>query len=90
MADFLNTHTSERTGIFISAEFLPKMDMTSNTDPFAVLYIKSLKDDLWKRAGHTEVIMDTQNPSWPIMFTMEYFFEMKQEIEVGLYPAFKT
>jgi len=85
MADFLNTHTSERTGIFISAEFLPKMDMTSNTDPFAVLYIKSLKDDLWKRAGHTEVIMDTQNPSWPIMFTMEYFFEMKQEIEVRIF-----
>lgn len=85
MADFLNTHTSERTGIFISARGLPKMDITSNTDPFAVLYIKSLKDDQWKRAGNTEVIMDTQNPDWPVMFTMEYFFEMKQEIEVRIF-----
>ncbi len=64
MADFLNTHTSERTGIFISARSLPKMDITSNTDSFAVLYIKSLKDDQWKRAGNTEVIRDSQNPDW--------------------------
>ncbi len=76
---------SEKVGIFVSAKGIPKMDMTSNTDPFAVLYIKDVRSGQWVKAGRTEVIMDTQSPEWPTQFILDYFFESVQEMCFRLY-----
>ncbi len=62
-----SNNLSEKIGIFVSARGLPKMDVTSNTDPFAVLYSKDPRmDPRDPRANQmfvqamTNAIQDTQ------------------------------
>ncbi len=53
----------DKVGIFLSASGLPKMDITSNTDAFAVLYFKNATGGFTK-CGETVTVMDSQNPAW--------------------------
>jgi hypothetical protein len=76
---------SEKVGLFLSASGLPKMDVTSNTDPFAVMFMKDRKTGQLVKCGRTDVIMDTQAPQWPTQFILEYFFEATQEITIRLF-----
>ena len=75
---------SEKVGLFLSASGLPKMDVTSNTDPFAVMFVKDRKTGQLVKCGRTDAIMDTQTPQWPTQFILEYFFEATQEITIRL------
>ncbi len=75
----------EKVGLFISARGLTKMDTFSNTDPFAVLYIKDLKTGNFVKAGRTATVMDTQSPDFATQFILDYFFESVQEIAIKLF-----
>jgi hypothetical protein len=48
------------------------MDITSNTDPFCIVYVKDPKTHQQDLLGHTSVIQDTNNPDWPDQLVMVY------------------
>ena len=75
--------------MFVSAKNLPNMDLTSKTDPFCVVDIKTVGNlpnvRPMERVGVSEVIMDTLNPQFAFAFEMNYHFEMSQDVVVTLY-----
>jgi len=73
-----------RIEIFLSARDLQKLDITSNTDAFAIISI-IYSDGSKETIGRTEVIYDTQNPEFNTQIAIDYFFEELQTIEVVLY-----
>jgi len=75
----------ERIGFFLSAKALTKLDLFSNSDPFAVVYTKDPKTGVQSRLGFSGVIMNTQNPEWPEQFIMNYHFESVQEITIKVF-----
>jgi Ca2+-dependent lipid-binding protein len=74
----------EKIGLSFSARHLPKLDTTSNTDPFLFCYLKNKQGQL-VTLGSTSVIMDNQNPDWPEMLRMDYKFEETQTVIVRAY-----
>lgn len=81
----IDTACFERIGLFFSARGLPKMDITSNTDPFCIVYTNDIKTNRQILLGHTSVIQDTNNPDWPDQLVMDYHFEAVQIITVKVY-----
>ena len=69
--------------MFITATGLPRMDLTSNTDPFAVLYCttRGIKEII----GITECIMDTQTPVWVTSVQLDFVRGTEQDIQVVVY-----
>lgn len=58
------------------------MDITSNTDPFCIVYVTDPKTQQQLLLGHTSVIQDTNNPDWPDQLVMDYHFEAIQKVTV--------
>ena len=65
------------------AEGLVKMDTFSKSDPFARLTFLTKTGE--SEIGRTEVIQDTQSPSWHTAITAAYVFEEVQTIKVEVY-----
>lgn len=59
--------------------------MFSETDAFAVVYIKDNETNGLDQVGITPVIKDTPNPNWSTCFTLDYLFEVVQEVTVRVY-----
>jgi hypothetical protein len=75
---------SMRVEFFLSAKGLPKLDLTSNTDPFAVVFFKNQNGE-FDEIGRTDVVMDTQEPVWTCQFLIDYKFEEVQQLRVEVY-----
>jgi Ca2+-dependent lipid-binding protein len=81
----------EKIGLFFSAQGLPKMDVTSQTDAFVVVYctkkspVANGTDSAPKLLGNTTVVKDSANPKWPDQLVIDYFFEAIQLITVKVY-----
>ena len=69
---------SMKVNLFISARALPDMDTFSKSDPVCVIFEK--KNGGWIKIGKTEQIKNNLNPDWRTSFTLDYFFEKKQEL----------
>jgi len=81
----IDSECFERIGFFLSARGLAKMDLTSNTDPFAVVYVTDKKTNQQVKLGSTGCLMDTLDPDWPQQFVINYYFESVQEVTIKIY-----
>jgi len=77
----------EKVDLFISARDLPKVQTLRNSEPspFAALFAKDIKTDKFVRFATTSVIKDSKNPDWILAITVDYLFEVIQEIIVKIY-----
>lgn len=68
----------------LSASKLRDLDVLSKSDPMAVVYAKKL-DGMLEELGRTEVIMNTLNPAWITKLTINYQFEIVQQLVFQIY-----
>mmetsp|Transcript_6824 Transcript_6824/g.8125 ORF Transcript_6824/g.8125 Transcript_6824/m.8125 type:complete len:125 (-) Transcript_6824:1224-1598(-) len=73
-----NTNLHERVNLFVSGRKLKNLDTFSKSDPICILYERH--GGRWVKIGKTEQIKDNLNPNWRTSFTMNYYFEKKQEL----------
>ena len=64
---------------------LPNLDTFTRTDGFVVLYHK--QGNMWKKLGHTEIIMDNLDPKWVKSFEVQYFFEKREFYKAVVYDV---
>ena len=62
--------------ISIACFDLPKMDMSSDSDPFVTIFQKD--GDSYTKIGQTEVKKNNNNPKFETVFQMKYYFEEEQ------------
>eukprot|EP01032_Pedospumella_encystans_P019324 gene19324-21973_t len=75
----------EKVDIFLCAKSLPKIPLLSETDAFAVVYMKDNQTGNLNQVGLTPVIKDTPNPVWSSAITLDYLFEITQEVTIRVY-----
>lgn len=61
--------------IYISCRNLVDLDVMGKSDPFAELFIKTEKENLWFSLGRSEVVWNDLNPDFTKIFRANYFFE---------------
>lgn len=84
----LDPNCYERVDLFISATDLPKMQMFSGSDCFAVIYMRDRVDfDKWHKLHTTQVKQDTQKPVWTDHFPIDYYFELDQKMKVKIFHS---
>jgi hypothetical protein len=76
----------EKVDIFLSARDLAQTQMLSKTDAFAVLFKKNGQTGQLERVGTTPVIKDTASPDWSKGFSMNYMFEVAQQVRIICCP----
>jgi len=81
----LDMNCCEKVSLFFNCKGLPKMDVTSNTDPFIVVYEEDPHNKKPMLLGNTSVIMDSQNPEWPDQLIINYKFEAIQKMTIKVY-----
>jgi len=80
----MDTEAFSKVTIRLSAKSLPNLDLTSKSDPFAVLYLETdggAKEEL----GRTEVIYDNLDPQWIKSINCTYHFESMQNLTIVVY-----
>ncbi|KAL7709253.1 copine i-like protein [Lotmaria passim] len=81
-----NTHTQVQ--LFFKCNKLLDADITSKSDPYVVVY--DLTGNGPKNAvGRTETIRNNLNPVFKTPVTVNYFFEMRQEIKLDIWDEDK-
>ncbi|XP_044498776.1 protein BONZAI 3-like [Mangifera indica] len=70
----------------LSASKLLDRDVTSKSDPMAVVYLKK-RDGTLEEIGRTEVIMNNLNPSWIEKISIAYQFEIVQILVFHVYDV---
>ncbi|CAI0383687.1 unnamed protein product [Linum tenue] len=70
----------------LSASKLLDRDITSKSDPMAVVYAKK-SDGKLEEVGRTEVILNSLNPSWISKVTIAYQFEMLQPLVIHIFDV---
>ncbi|KMT13538.1 hypothetical protein BVRB_4g083170 isoform A [Beta vulgaris subsp. vulgaris] len=68
----------------LSASKLLDLDITSKSDPMAVVYIKK-RDGSLEEIGRTEVILNNLNPAWIGKISIAYHFEIVQTLVFSIY-----
>ncbi|XWS64848.1 hypothetical protein CRYUN_Cryun05aG0039500 [Craigia yunnanensis] len=70
----------------ISASNLRDLDITSKSDPMAILYVKK-RDGTLEELGRTEVILNCLNPAWIEKINVAYQFEIIQNLVFHVYDV---
>ncbi|KAK8546473.1 hypothetical protein V6N13_067692 [Hibiscus sabdariffa] len=70
----------------MSASNLLDRDITSKSDPMAVLYVKKM-DGMLEELGRTEVILNNLNPVWIQKINVAYQFEIVQNLVFHVYDV---
>ncbi|XP_022743809.1 uncharacterized protein LOC111294662 [Durio zibethinus] len=70
----------------MSASNLRDCDITSKSDPIAVLYVKK-RDGTIEELGRTEVILNSLNPAWIKKINVAYQFEIVQNLVFHVYDV---
>ncbi|XP_039043573.1 protein BONZAI 3 [Hibiscus syriacus] len=70
----------------MSASNLRDRDITSKSDPMAVVYVKKM-DGMLEELGRTEVILNNLNPVWIQKINVAYQFEIVQHLVFHLYDV---
>ncbi|KAK8651061.1 hypothetical protein V6N13_140677 [Hibiscus sabdariffa] len=70
----------------MSASNLLDRDITSKSDPMAVLYVKKM-DGMLEELGRTEVILNNLNPVWVQKINVAYQFEIVQNLVFRVYDV---
>ncbi|KAK0601843.1 hypothetical protein LWI29_027993 [Acer saccharum] len=70
----------------LSASKLRDRDITSKSDPMAVVYAKKREGTL-EEIGRTEVVMNNLNPAWIVKVSIAYQFEIVQPLVFHVYDV---
>eukprot|EP00049_Salpingoeca_infusionum_P010983 m.189770 g.189770 ORF g.189770 m.189770 type:complete len:526 (+) comp14800_c0_seq6:133-1710(+) len=73
--------------LHISCSNLPRLDVASKSDPFAVVMAESDQGRGWREVGRTQRIKNTENPQFPEHFDVPFFFERQQTFRVDIYDS---
>ncbi len=71
--------------VHVSCKDLADMDVTSKSDPLAVLFQKDSAKKTWEILGRTEMIMNNLNPVFVQPIVVKYRFEERQRMRIDLY-----
>ena len=77
--------TPHKVEIYIKCRELADLDFTDKSDPYAIMYVKSEKDDKWHKVGETEKVMNCLDPNFTRPFSVNYMFEKNQILRVEVY-----
>ena len=72
--------------IHVSCKNLPKLDVTSQSDPMAVMYYMN-EAGAWIECARTEVIWNDPNPTFVQVFQAMYVFETDQPLKFAVYDV---
>nr|POF02814.1 protein bonzai 3 [Quercus suber] len=72
--------------LFLSASNLLDRDITSKSDPMAVVYAKK-RDGKLEELGRTEVVLNSLNPAWIEKVTAAFQFEIVQPLVFHVYDV---
>jgi hypothetical protein len=75
----------EKVQLFFSATDLPNMQMFNKADTFAAMILTDKHNGHRRLVCITEVIRDNNNPTWVKNHTMDYMFEIIQEVTMRVY-----
>ncbi|KAK4850063.1 hypothetical protein QYF36_003568 [Acer negundo] len=75
-----------RIELSLSASKLRDLDITSKSDPMAVVYAKKREGTL-EEIGRTEVITNNLNPAWIVKVSIAYQFEIVQPLVFHVYDV---
>ncbi|XP_022094529.1 copine-3-like isoform X2 [Acanthaster planci] len=64
---------------------LPDKDITSKSDPVAVLMVFDTLQKVWVEVDRTEQVKNNLNPTFTKGITMDYCFEEVQKVRIGVY-----
>ncbi|XP_070574911.1 copine-8-like isoform X2 [Ptychodera flava] len=73
--------------ISVSARNILDMDTFSKSDPICVMYIQKVGSNKFTEYGRTEIIWNNLNPDFVTKFSLDYFFEERQELKFELYDV---
>ncbi|XP_077983479.1 copine-8-like isoform X2 [Glandiceps talaboti] len=73
--------------VSVSARNILDMDTFSKSDPICVMYVQKVGSDKFVEYGRTEIIWDNLNPDFVEKFSLDYFFEERQELKFELYDV---
>lgn len=71
--------TNQQIELYISCRKLQNRDYFSKSDPYVEVYIAN-QGGQFASVGQTETIQDNLNPNFSKSFTVDYIFEVKQQI----------
>lgn len=71
----------------MECQFLPKIDLFSNTDPFIVLHMRDTPRDKWRQIGRTEALVNCHFPRFVTKFAFTALpdQDMDKELLVKVY-----
>lgn len=77
----------EKLQLTFSASSLPNVTTlgAGQIDPFLAVFQSSSLNKDQQLVGYTEAVMNTQSPNWASHFTINYSFEVAQQITVKIY-----
>eukprot|EP00112_Aurelia_sp_Birch-Aquarium-sp1_P019041 Seg4633.1 transcript_id=Seg4633.1/GoldUCD/mRNA.D3Y31 product=Copine-3 protein_id=Seg4633.1/GoldUCD/D3Y31 len=76
---------ASKVELYISCADLLRMDVTSASDPIAILHLYDKPTKKWNEVGRTEQIKNTENPDFATPFVLNYFFEEVQKLKISIY-----
>eukprot|EP01036_Dinobryon_divergens_P030086 gene30086-39281_t len=80
----MNQQVKEKVDLALSAKNLPKINFLRDNDTFAVIYLRNTKSGELSKVATTSVVR-SNNPEWAAVYTVEYLFEVKQDIIIKLF-----
>ncbi|PXF49845.1 Copine-9 [Gracilariopsis chorda] len=85
--EYIDALYSEPMEISVECQFLPKIDLFSNTDPFVVLHMRDTPRDKWRQIGRTESLVNCHFPRFVNKFSFSALpdQDMDKEILVKVY-----
>lgn len=85
--DFIDLLYAEPMELSVECQYLPKIDMFSNTDPFVVLHMRDTPRDKWRQIGKSEALTDYHFPRFVTKFVFSALpdQDMDKELLVKVY-----
>ena len=81
----VESYLSMKVEVFISARDLKNSDTFSKSDPYCVLSLQAPGTTNYSNIDKTEVIQNNLNPNWTKTFTLDFYFEAKQNLKFTVY-----
>ncbi|CAK75399.1 unnamed protein product (macronuclear) [Paramecium tetraurelia] len=78
-----NSELLEKLDLYISCRQLDDLDIVSDLDPYAVIYLKH--NNHWTKFGQTELVKNNLNPNYKTSIQLEYHFEVQQHLKLEVY-----
>ncbi|KAI0561010.1 hypothetical protein FGB62_95g074 [Gracilaria domingensis] len=85
--DYIDALYSEPMEVSVECQFLPKIDLFSNTDPFVIMYMRDTPHDGWRQIGRTEALTNCHFPRFVTKFSFSALpdQDMDKELLVKVY-----